>query len=45
MRGVAYTASPWADRAALDALAWRSIDDMAALPGLLGLGEVSGSAG
>jgi beta-phosphoglucomutase-like phosphatase (HAD superfamily) len=37
MRSVAYTAFPWSDRAAMAALAWRSIDDMAELPGLLGL--------
>jgi HAD superfamily hydrolase (TIGR01509 family) len=37
MRAVAYTAGPWSDRAAMAALAWRSIDDMAELPRLLGL--------
>lgn len=37
MRAIAYTADPWSDRAAMAALAWRSIDDMAELPKLLGL--------
>jgi len=37
MRAIAYAAAPWSDRAAMAALAWRSIDDMSALPGLLGL--------
>jgi beta-phosphoglucomutase-like phosphatase (HAD superfamily) len=37
MRAVAYTAAPWCDRAAMVALAWRTLDDMAALPQLLDL--------
>ena len=37
MRAVAYTAAPWSDRAAMAALAWHSIDDMAALSELLGI--------
>jgi len=45
MRAVAYTASPWSDRATMQALAWRSIDDMAELPRLLGLEGVSADIG